>query len=100
MIQIRRTFYWHWRPQVHRIGMGFNVYLPGLWIQVGHHSPPCRECGSRDKILCWDEYNPGAAICPDCCNHPDYEYERAERRHFCVECGIEPPYDWIGYDPD
>lgn len=83
-----------------RIGMGFDVYLPGIRIRVGHHCPPCRVCGSREKILSWPGDNPGATVCPDCCEHPDYEYERSERRHFCIECGDDASYDWSGYDCD
>lgn len=95
MIKFERPFYWQWKPGFCRIGMGFRIYLPALTIQVGHSTPPCRVCGEREKIITWREDNPGATICPDCCEHPDYEYERGDRDYFCVECGNSAPYDWI-----
>ncbi len=100
MLKVDRTLYWNWRPGVRRIGMGAVFYVPGLIIQFGHYSPPCRVCGTRDEIYCWDENNPGATICINCCEHPDYQYDRCERRHFCVECGNDPPLDWGGYECD
>jgi hypothetical protein len=100
MLKVSRTLYWRWRPDVVRIGAGAIFYLPGFVIQLGYHNPPCRVCGTRDEIYAWDEYNPGATICIDCCEHPGYEYDRCERRRFCVECGNEPPIDWGGYGSD
>lgn len=95
MIQFSRAFFWHWRPSVQRIGMGLDIYLPGIKIRVGHDGPPCRICGSRAGIISWWPENPGAAICPGCCEHPDYEYEPGDRDYFCVECGDCAPYEWI-----
>lgn len=101
MIKVYTTIFWRWRYRnywgihAYSIGRGFMIDLPGLRIQIGHHCPACRECGSREKIITWFDENPGAAICPDCCEHPDYQ--RDDGQYWCVECGVEAPYDYGFY---
>ncbi|MBB3591694.1 hypothetical protein FHX08_002038 [Rhizobium sp. BK529] len=95
MIEVSRTFFWHWKPSVHRLHFGLDFYVPGIKIRVGHDGPPCRVCRKREGIISWALDNPGAAICPTCCEHPDYEYERGDQDYFCVECGESAPYEWI-----
>lgn len=95
MIEVSRTFLWHWKPSFNLLHFGFDLYMPGLKIRVGHDVPPCRACRKRDRIISWCPDNPGAAVCPECCEHPDYQYERGERDYFCVECGEAAPYEWI-----
>jgi hypothetical protein len=92
MIAVTRTFFWHWKPGVHRLHFGFDLWLPGIKIRVGHDGPPCRVCRKRDGILSWPLDNPGAAICPGCCEH---DYERCDGDYACTECGDLAPYDWI-----
>lgn len=95
MIAFGRTFFWQWKPGINRLHFGFDLWLPGLKVRVGHDMPPCRACRKRDGLISWNPENPGAAICPTCCEHPDYEYERGDRDYFCVECGDAAPYEWI-----
>ncbi|MDJ1632709.1 hypothetical protein [Rhizobium rhizogenes] len=92
MIEISRTFFWHWKPSVHRLHFGLDVYVPGIKIRVGYEGPRCRSCRKRDGILSWPLDNPGAAICQTCCDH---DYERSDGDYSCVECGELAPYEWI-----
>lgn len=95
MIEVSRTFFWSWRPSLHLLHFGFDMYVLDLKIRIGHDGPPCRECKRRDRIISWAHGNPGAAVCPECCEHPDYQYEAGERDYFCIECGEAAPYEWI-----
>lgn len=95
MMRFQRAFFFDWKPGFHRLNFGFDLYLPGLNIRVGHDGPPCRVCRKRDGIISWHPENPGAAVCPTCCEHPDYQYERGDRDYFCIECGDSAPYEWI-----
>ena len=104
MLTISRTF-WTWRFRefweisFHRIAQGFEATVPGFFIRVGHSCYPCRVCRQRHNIICWNDENPGAAICPECCDHEEYQYERGERDYFCTECGQAAPYDAYVYEP-
>lgn len=95
MISVIRPFFFEWRPSVHRLAFGLDIFLPGIRIRLGHEGPPCRVCRRRDSIISWQPENPGAAVCHECCNHPDYHYEPGERDWFCIECGIAAPYEWL-----
>lgn len=88
----------YWRLSIRRIGQGFEASIPGLYLRVGHHCPPCRTCGGRNEVITWLEENPGATICPDCCEHPDYQRDGGQ--YWCVECGVEAPYDYGVYYDD
>lgn len=56
----------------------------------------CHVCGV--VVNCWSEEVP--SVCPDHCEDHEYEYVREERRYECKTCGVEPPHDWWGYDPE
>ena len=51
----------------------------------------CSKCG-RDEVIVYD--SPETAVCPECCDDHDYIYDRGDRKHYCKNCGAEPPYDW------
>lgn len=85
---------WLKAPKFYRIGMGFVLYLPFCVITIGHHTPPCRACGERVNVIIWDGNNPGAAICPSCCEkegHPDIEWDRDVSAMCCIQCGDVDP---------
>lgn len=54
----------------------------------------CSKCG-RDEVVVYDK--PETAICRDCCEDHEYEYDRGDRKHYCKNCGAEPPPDFY-YD--
>lgn len=86
-VRVFRHIYVHyWRLYFTRMEFGFRIDGPGLSLIVGYDSPPCRVCGTR-ALISWPTENPGAAICPDCCHHPDHEWERDQGAYCCVECG-------------
>jgi hypothetical protein len=57
----------------------------------------CSKCGA-DDVLAYHTVE--TAICPNCCEDHEYEYERGERRHYCQHCSAEPPDDWYYCDDD
>ena len=48
----------------------------------------CKVCG-KDCLVAPDP--PERAICPECCEDHEYEYEPGERSHFCKHCGVQAP---------
>jgi NMD protein affecting ribosome stability and mRNA decay len=57
----------------------------------------CSKCGADEVI----SYMAAAtAICPNCCDDHEYEYERSDRTHYCQHCGAEPPADWYYCEDD
>lgn len=83
---IRYLYVYSWHFRIARMHFGFRIETPWFAVSVGHDSAPCRVCGTR-ALYQWDPKNPGAAICPDCCHHPDHEWERDQGAYCCVECG-------------
>lgn len=57
----------------------------------------CSKCGA-DEVLCY--MTAETAVCPNCCEDHEYEYERGERTYWCQHCGSEPPDDWYYSDDD
>lgn len=57
----------------------------------------CSKCGA-DEVLCYMEA--ATAVCPNCCEDHEYEYEPGERTHWCRHCGQEPPADWYYCEDD
>jgi hypothetical protein len=57
----------------------------------------CSKCGA-DEVICY--LAPETAICPNCCEDHEYEYERFDRGHFCQHCGAVAPPDWNASDDD
>lgn len=56
----------------------------------------CHNCG----VLC-DIYPdpPDKAVCPECCEDHEYEYDKWRRGKFCGHCDAEqPPRDWDIFD--
>lgn len=61
-------------------------------------TPGCRVCGKDAPVLCYDPQHHETAICPECCGKGaehangetghEWEYDRYERDHACVHCGI------------
>jgi hypothetical protein len=72
--------------------------------------PYCRVCGDIDEVICFPPANPAGAICPECCDkatHDDgetghvWEYDRWERDHQCIHCGImRRCTDYVEHDVD
>jgi NMD protein affecting ribosome stability and mRNA decay len=52
----------------------------------------CRVCGKQCDSA---PLPPVRAVCEDCCDDHDYQYERELRGHFCVHCGKPAPLDWF-----
>ena len=52
----------------------------------------CSVCGG-DEVVSYA--TPEMAVCPACCPHHVYEYERAERSYFCQYCGVQASDEWI-----
>lgn len=57
----------------------------------------CSKCGA-DEVICYATAE--TALCPNCCEDHEYEYERFERGHYCQHCGAEAPPDWYYSDDD
>lgn len=51
--------------------------------------PGCRFCGG--EVFVWKEEAPEKAVCPNCCEHPEYEYEGQGDGWRCVVCFGEAP---------
>lgn len=57
----------------------------------------CSKCG-KDEVLSY--HDAASALCPECCDDHDYEYDRCDRVYYCTHCGQEPPDDWYYSDDD
>jgi hypothetical protein len=57
----------------------------------------CSKC-EADDVICYTTEE--TAVCPNCCEDHEYEYERYDRGHFCQHCGAEAPPDWYSSDDD
>ena len=57
----------------------------------------CSKCGA-DEVICYME--PETAVCPNCCEDHEYEYDRYDRTHSCQHCGDLAPPDWYSCDDD
>lgn len=55
----------------------------------------CRVCGKETLVA---PEPPERAICPECCEDHEYEYEPGERGHYCKHCFKQAPDDF--YDGD
>lgn len=58
------------------------------------NQPPdfrCHVCGKECDIA---PQPPERAICEECCEDHEYEYDRGERWKFCAHCGKPIPEDW------
>jgi ribosomal protein L40E len=51
----------------------------------------CRECGVETASA---PDPPALAICEDCCEDHDCQYERELRKKVCIYCGADEPQDW------
>jgi hypothetical protein len=52
----------------------------------------CSVCGA-DEVVSYATSE--TAVCPACCPHHEYEYQRSERSYFCEHCGVEASEKWI-----
>lgn len=57
----------------------------------------CSKCGA-DEVIVYAAAE--TAICPNCCEDHEYEYESYDRAHYCQHCGQEPPPDYYYSDDD
>lgn len=57
----------------------------------------CSKCGA-DEVLQYTTAE--TAVCPNCCEDHEYEYERGDRTHYCQHCGQEPSPDWYYCEDD
>lgn len=55
----------------------------------------CRVCG--ELVWVYDDKTPEQATCPEHCPDHEFKYDRGERGHRCIHCGVEPPPDFY-YD--
>lgn len=58
---------------------------------IGDPAFACKVCGKQCATAPADG---SGAICPEHCEDHDYQYEPSERKHLCVHCNDERPYDW------
>ena len=49
----------------------------------------CQKCGKNIDLA--------PAVCVDCCEDHDYQYERELHGHYCLHCGKKAPDDFY-YD--
>lgn len=57
----------------------------------------CRVCGKQCDSA---PPLPERAVCEDCCEEHDYEYEPSERTHLCKHCCKPVDLDWYRCDDD
>lgn len=87
----------NWFDDTPRHEMRRELWAEVEWAIVNRSpSPPCRSCGSSEKVICFPDYH-AETICPDCCDkadHPDgetghrWQHDPWERDWECVYCGI------------
>lgn len=51
----------------------------------------CQKCG-KECVIAPDP--PERAICQDCCEDHEYEYDKWRRGWFCTKCDNEQEPDW------
>lgn len=52
----------------------------------------CKKCGKECGTAPIDD---SGAICEDCCEDHDYEYDPDRQEHHCVHCDKLAPDDWF-----
>lgn len=50
----------------------------------------CRVCGKQCDVA---PDPPKRAVCEEHCEDHNYQYDKWDRTHYCVNCGKQRPYD-------
>lgn len=74
----------HWETPIGPGGRGYTI-LPDA---------PTRWQPLPSPVDSWPVDHPERAICPECCEDHDYEYDPGRQGHFCKFCDAARPYDW------